>query len=76
MKKNGSQSANLALGVVEETPKLEEETVVQRARRTRQDQVTYVLNSVGIDTERSLLQVLGMINKIKFNCVIGTGATM
>jgi len=50
--------------------------VVQRARRTRQDQVTYVLNSVGIDTERSLLQVLGMINKIKFNCVIDTGATM
>ena len=55
--------------MLEETPKLEEETVVQ-------DPVSYVLNSVGIDTERSLLQVLGMINKIKFNCVIDTGATM
>ena len=76
MKKTGSQSANLALSVIGETPNEEEETVVQRARRTRPNQVSYFLNTVRTDSEQSLLQVKGLINEIEFDCVIDTGATM
>ena len=73
-----SREVNLALGVRNEVlNKAERVIVAQKARRTKQQELTHnVLNSTTINGSQQLLRVKGQIDGKSVDCVVDTGATM